>query len=45
MIEAQNQGGNAVVLKRALSKYFDLYFEFLQKFNDTSITFINSLFD
>ena len=40
----QNQGGSAAVLKRTLSKYFGRYFEVFQKFTDTSITFINSIF-
>ena len=40
----QNQADNAVVLDKTLSKYFGRHFELFQKFNDTSITFINSLF-
>ena len=41
---AQNQDDKAVVLERTLSKYFACHFELFQQFNNTSITFINSLF-
>ena len=39
---AQDQGGNTLLLKRPLSKYFDRHFELFQKFSNTSITFLNS---
>ena len=50
---AQNEGGNVVkkegflkkVLKRTPSQNFGRHLEVSQKFNDTSIAFINSLFD
>ena len=35
----------AIVLKRTFFKYFGSFTEVFQKFNDTSITFIDSLFD
>ena len=42
---AQKQGGDSRILKQTLSKYFGRHFEVFRKFNDTSISFINSLFD
>ena len=42
---ARKQGGDDKALKRTLSKYFGRHFEIFGKFCDTSLTFLNSLFD
>ena len=42
---ALKQGGDIRNLKRVLCKYFGRHFEVFRKFSDTSIAFINSLFD
>ena len=44
-MNAMSSKVTAIFLKRTFFKYFGSFTEVFQKFNDTSITFIDSLFD
>ena len=44
-MNAMSSKVTAIFLKRTFFKYFGSFTDVFQKFNDTSITFIDSLFD
>ena len=45
LYRAQKQGGDNGILKKTLPKYFGRHFEVFGKFCDTSVTFLNCIFE